>query len=212
MRAALIGARVTVLYLVGGLAVGFGLAFAMGGVAVHIAPMLKNVISGIVVLVVATLAGDRWGRALARATGDPVPARVGRVMGLVFGPLVILVGITLAALEAALVERGGAGLPVHELYTLLFVPATFVVVAVMAAVFLRPRWGAWRALVLALAVGGLAAAAFFFVDLGMDALGWRVGAPGAARRATMLVVTLVGCSAAALVGGAVLGRVIRPRR
>jgi hypothetical protein len=39
----------------------------------------------------------------------------------------------------------------------------------------------------------------------MDKAGWRIGAPDAARRATMIVVTSLGALAAALAGGAVLG-------
>ena len=50
---------------------------------------------------------------------------------------------------------------------------------------------AWRA--------GLAGgAAFLAVDLLMDALGWRVGAPGAAERFTMLTVMFTGDFVAAL--------------
>jgi len=40
----------------------------------------------------------------------------------------------------------------------------------------------------------------------MESLGWIVGAPNAAARATMLTVMSLGNIAAALAGGAVLGR------
>jgi hypothetical protein len=39
----------------------------------------------------------------------------------------------------------------------------------------------------------------------MYALGWRVGAPNAGRRATMLVVTALSASAAAIAAGGAIG-------
>ena len=42
---------------------------------------------------------------------------------------------------------------------------------------------------MALRVGLTAGLAFLAVNLGMEALGWQVGGPGAAERATMLTVT-----------------------
>src|SRR5438477_464070 len=48
-------------------------------------------------------------------------------------------------------------------------------------------------------------AAFLAVDLLMDALGWRVGAPGAAEHFTMLTVMFSGDFVAALAAGAVIG-------
>jgi hypothetical protein len=43
------------------------------------------------------------------------------------------------------------------------------------------------------------------VNLGLEALGWQVGGPGAAARATMLTVLFVSNLGAALAGGAMLG-------
>ncbi|HYN82519.1 MAG TPA: hypothetical protein VES88_13535 [Gemmatimonadaceae bacterium] len=40
----------------------------------------------------------------------------------------------------------------------------------------------------------------------MDTTGWRVGAPNAPKRATMLVVTFVSATSAALAAGAVIRR------
>jgi hypothetical protein len=47
----------------------------------------------------------------------------------------------------------------------------------------------------------VAAIAFFIVASLMYALGWRIGEPGAGRRATMLVVTALSATAAALAAG-----------
>jgi hypothetical protein len=46
----------------------------------------------------------------------------------------------------------------------------------------------------------------------MEALGWVVGAPGAAARATMVVVMSLGNLGAALSGGALLGYLLTTRR
>ena len=43
----------------------------------------------------------------------------------------------------------------------------------------------------------------------MESLGWVVGAPGAAARATMITVLAAGNLGAALVGGGVLGAMLR---
>jgi len=53
--------------------------------------------------------------------------------------------------------------------------------------------------------------AFLVVNLTLDGLGFRVGAPGAAARATMITTALLGNLLAALVGGAVIGRVFGAR-
>jgi hypothetical protein len=49
------------------------------------------------------------------------------------------------------------------------------------------------------------------VNLGMEALGWQVGRPGAAERATMLTVLFVSNLGAALAGGAMLGMTLAQR-
>jgi hypothetical protein len=48
-------------------------------------------------------------------------------------------------------------------------------------------------------------AAFLLVNLVMYQLGYKVGAPGAAERATMLTVMMAGSLGAALAGGAAIG-------
>ena len=45
----------------------------------------------------------------------------------------------------------------------------------------------------------------------MEALGWQVGGPGAAERATMLTVLFVSNLGAALAGGAMLGMTLAQR-
>ncbi|MFQ5890957.1 MAG: hypothetical protein ACE5JR_13075 [Gemmatimonadota bacterium] len=105
----------------------------------------------------------------------------------------------------------GSALPIHVVFTILFVPAAFFVAGVTAlavGVALKDWARAGR---LAVCTGLAAAAAFLAVDVLMDLAGWRVGAPGAASRATMLTVTLAGSLAGALAGGGVLGALLGTR-
>jgi hypothetical protein len=54
-------------------------------------------------------------------------------------------------------------------------------------------------------VGLAAGLTFLAVNLTLESLGWVVGGPGAAERATMVTVLALGDLSAALVGGAVMG-------
>ena len=103
-------------------------------------------------------------------------------------------------------------MPIHIVYGMLFVPAAFFVAAASAwivGVGLRRTAGEQRTL--ALTTGLSAAGAYCLVYLLMDLAGWKVGAPDAGKRATMLVVTGLGSLAAALAGGAAIGAVVAPR-
>jgi hypothetical protein len=121
----------------------------------------------------------------------------------------LVAGLVLTVLEQRFVEGGGGSIPIHIVYGMLFVPATFFVASASAwilGVGLR-RTVAERRL-LALRGGLAAAAAYLVVYLLMELAGWKVGAPNAGRRATMLVVTALGSLAAALGGGAAIGAVL----
>jgi len=102
-----------------------------------------------------------------------------------FAPSLILAGIALGRLELIIVERGdGPDLPVHVVFTLLFVPAAFFVAGMGGLAMGIALKDLKLAVRLALGAGLAAALGFLAVDLVMDALGYRVGAPGAAERAT----------------------------
>ena len=91
------------------------------------------------------------------------------------------------------------------MFTLLFVPAAFLISAVGAWALgrgLGDRALSWR---LFWSAGLTAAVAFLVVNLSLEAAGWVVGAPRAAERATMLVVMFSGNLVAALTAGAVMG-------
>lgn len=203
-------ALATVFYLFGSQLVGLLAGFALNGLPMHLPEATKNTLSAIPVLLLMFAGGAFWGRAMARITGSANIRRMTWAGALSFAPSVILAGIVLASLEVALVERGrGPDLPIYQLFTLLFVPAAFIVAGLGGLSLgiahqdwaLAGRLGLWA---------GLAGAgAFLLVDIVMDALGWRVGAPGAAQRATMLTVMLLSNLSAALVGGAVVGLLLQ---
>jgi hypothetical protein len=89
--------------------------------------------------------------------------------------------LVLSLIEPAFVARGSTvGLSIHNVYTLVFVPATLVVGGaggLALGLGLRDH-----RLALAARAGAAAAAAFVVVDLAMDAIGRRVGADRSARR------------------------------
>lgn len=125
--------------------------------------------------------------------------------GLGFAPISIGLGIALQVLEPIALREYGDWLPLHRLFTVLFVPTAFLIAGVSAGsigLALRNRPLAWRLL---WQVGLAAALAFLVVNLLMESAGWVVGAPRAAERFTMLTVMSVGNLGAALAGGAVMG-------
>jgi hypothetical protein len=141
-------------------------------------------------------AGDLWHMALAGGLG--------------FAPIAIGLGILLQVLEPMALREYGDWLPLHRLFSVLFVPTAFTIAGVSAfaiGIGLRNRPLAWQLL---WKIGLVAAAAFLVVNLSMEASGWVVGAPRAAERFTMLTVMFVSNLGAALAGGAALGLLLTP--
>jgi cytochrome bd-type quinol oxidase subunit 2 len=197
---------ITAIILCGGLVLGFATGFMLSGLPMHMPERTRNFLASIPVLLALFVSGGLWGSAMAHRCTPGNARRAAWIAGLCFGLSVIIAGIGLSLLEMAVVERGrGPDLPVHRVYTLLFVPAVFFV-AGMGGFALGTANRSWRlAGRLALWSGLTGALAFLLIDLVMDAMGWRVGAPGAAQRATMLTVTLAGSLAAAFTAGTALG-------
>jgi hypothetical protein len=207
------GALATGLCLFGGMLLGLLAGFAVSGLPMHIPERTRNLISALPVLVTLTAGGAVWGYTMSRLTGAGGRTRMAWAGALSFAPSLILTGIILARLEVAIVEgSGGPDLPIHQVFSLLFVPAAFFVAGVGGLALGLAAGDAHRALKMFIAAGSAAALAFLAVNLGMDALGWRVGAPGAAERFTMLTVMLAGSLGAALAGGAVVGMVLKGRQ
>lgn len=96
----------------------------------------------------------------------------------------------------------------------MFTPAAFLIASGGAFALGFAAQGSALAQRAGLASGLAAGATFLAVNLTLQALGWVVGAPGAAERATMLTVMFTGNFAAALVAGGVMSMMLlsAPRR
>ena len=177
----------TVRDIVGGLVVGVGLGALVDATASPLPLLLRRAASALTAISLLTLAGRAWGRDLALLAGALNTRAATRAGGFAVGPGVVLVGGVLAALEPSLVARGASvGVPIHLIYRLLFIPAAFVVAATGAFALGCGLRNARLGVSLAAWAGLGAATAFLVINLLLDALGWRVGAPHAAERATML--------------------------
>ena len=209
-KAALRGAFLTVLTLFGGLLVGL----AAGDLVFHLIPGSSLVdvklghaaIAALPALVGFLAGGAAWGVQMGRLTGNTETRRLSLAGMLGFGPITILLAAGLGLAEPAIVEYLGArGQPIYRIFTLLFVPSAFLIAGVSA-------WGIGRVLgypklarSLLWQVGLTAALTFLVVNLLMESLGWVIGAPNAAERATMVTVLALGNITAAISGGAVMG-------
>jgi hypothetical protein len=199
-------ALLTALFLFGGLLLGLAAGIGLDGLPMHLPESVRVQLSMLIVLVALVASGFAWGRAMARLTRASQPGRMAWAGALSFGPALILAALALGRLEVALIERGqGPDVPVHVVFTLLFVPAAFFVAGMGGFALGLARENVQLALRMALGCGLAGGAAFLLVNLVMHQLGWRVGAPGAAERATMLTVMMAGSLGAALAGGAIIG-------
>jgi hypothetical protein len=204
------GAAMTVLTLFGGLLIGVGAGFLLfhllpGGEDFAHPPPLNVALAALPALAGFAGGAALWGVRLGRLAGSHEWRRLALAGALGFAPITVALGIGLSALEPIAVAGFGAALPIHRLFTLLFVPTAGLIAGVSAAALglglRRPR----LAVALLWQVGLAGGAGFLVVNLLMEALGWVVGAPGAAERATMLTVMFLGNVGAALAGGALLG-------
>ena len=119
------------LILVGGMLAGLLAGFAVNGLLMHVSEQTKNLLSALLVMAIITAAGAGWGLAMARLTGVSESRSMTWAGALSFSPSILAAGIALSLLEGAIVERGGGSdLPVHQVFSLLFVPATFFVAGI----------------------------------------------------------------------------------
>jgi hypothetical protein len=204
-------AAITVRDLIGGLVVAVGLGALADTLPLPL--VIRRGLDGVVALSITLLAGGFWGRDMAKLAGRADLQRIRMLTALSVGPAIIAVGALLAIVEPSVVGRATrAGFPIHAAYTVLFVPITGFVAAVggfALGLGLEDRRFGTR---LAMVAGLAALVTFLAVDLLMYAIGWHVGAPNAGRRATMLVVTALSASAAAVAAGAAIGRYLRAQK
>jgi hypothetical protein len=174
---------------------------------------LANIVSASLFAVGFGLPAARWGSALAQLHGLAPPRRYGWAAALAYGVTIGACVVYLNHVELTIqILLMRSDLEIHQLYTLLFVGVTAVSALVTGLALGAAARDARLALRLGLWGGLGAGLAFLVVILLMDfGLGYRVGAPGAEARATMITVTLVGMVAASFFGSAALGRALAGR-
>lgn len=204
-RPVLASAVVTAVSLLGGVIAGVGIVALVNRLPFHAPDQTLLLLAMIPIFG----GGALWGFLLARIHNLANRKGASIAGSLSFGIGVLGAANLLGALERVLVEQHRLpGVPIHIIFTLLFVPAAFLVATIGSSAILlvsgdRTHW--FRS---ALTTGLAASLSFLIMDLVLDTLGMRVGAPRAAERATMLTVAFLGSAAAAFSGGAILGRVL----
>lgn len=172
---------------------------AIGHMALAAFPALAGFLAG----------GAAWGVAMGRLAGAAETRRMAWAGLLGFGPITLTLAIGLSVAEGPLVADFGASTGIHRIFTLLFTPAAFLIAGTSSWAIGRGLRLPFLATRLFWRVGLAAAAMFLAINLTMESLGWVVGAPGAAKRATMVTVLGVGIIGAAVAGGGALGRLLK---
>jgi hypothetical protein len=209
VHAAILGATLTALALVGGLMGGLiGGSFTFHGLIGKASNPLTYTLAAIVFGTGILSGSALWGVGMARLARYSAVRRAAWASILGFVPITILLNFGLLTIEPIAVR---ADLPVHRLFTVLFVPTALMIASTSSlALGWALGWGR-AAPLLALRVGLTAALAFLIVNLGMEVLGWQIGAPEAEERGTMITVLIAGNLGAALAGGAMLGMSLTQR-
>jgi hypothetical protein len=203
------GALLTVTTLFGGLLTGL----TLGTIVFHVLPghnvnepsALHTAISAIPAFVGFLAGGAAWGTAMAGIAGESNNRRMAAAGLLGFAPITITLALALSFVELFITFGLFAQIPIQRLFTFLFVPAAFLIAGTSSFAIGQGLRNKGISIALFWQVGLVSAAAFLVVNITMEALGWVVGAPGAAERATMVTVLFAGNIGAALAGGALLG-------
>lgn len=211
-RTMVYGVVVTIFSLFGGLLLGV----VVGNIVFELTPghtfqpldPIQIVLPSIVALAGFFAGGAAWGVLMGRLAHATNRRRMAIAGAFGFAPITLALAIALQVIEPIALEQFGTVIPLHRLFTLLFVPTAFLIAGVSAwaiGIGLRDKALAqamlWR-------VGLAAAIAFLVINLVMESAGWVVGAPRAAERFTMLTVMFVGDLGAAIVGGALMAQMI----
>ena len=195
---------------------GLLLGLALGVIVFHSLPghslvnpsPVHTAITAFPALIGFLVGGAAWGVSLTRLKPAPDTRRMAVAGLLGFGPITITLAVSLGIVEKLVGNSILGQIPIHRLFTLLFVPAAFLIAGVSSWAIGRgykePAL-AWR---LFWQVGLAAAVTFLAVNLSMESFGMVVGAPGAAHRGTMVTVLISGNICAALGGGGVLGMIL----
>ncbi|HJS27994.1 MAG TPA: hypothetical protein VJ768_00115 [Anaerolineales bacterium] len=194
--------------LVGGMALGIVAASVLSeALPGHMAA--RNTVAAIPALAGILGSGALWGWTMDRLARTGEARRMALAGALGFSAPAILAMLSLFALEETAVNmfRLITNQPpqIHRIFTLLFVPTAAILAATGSGALGAALRNYPLARRLALSAGLAGGAGFLVVNLAMEALGWQVGGPGAAERATMITVLAVGCLGAALAAGTAVG-------
>jgi hypothetical protein len=156
------------------------------------------------------LAGYLWANALAKKAGLEFSRAQSLIIGGVFALVTILVAGRIEHSEQILGRlRIQYGQPDHILFGIIFMLGTGAVTGGAGAA-LGAVQKDWRLALKLLGMGALVGAVTFgTVAFLFDLVGYRVGAPGAEERATMLTVMIIGIWLTALAGTGVFASVLR---
>jgi len=206
-RPVLASVVVTAVSLMGGVIVGVGIGI---GAMVNSLPFHAPEQTLILLVSIPIFGGGAlWGSLLTRIHNLPNRMRATIAGSLSFGFGVIGAAILLGTLERVLVEQHRLpGVPIHVIFSLLFVPSTFLVTTLGCSAVLLASGNQTNWFRSALTTGLVASLSFLIMDLFLDTLGMRVGAPRAAESATMLTVAFLSSVAAVFSAGAILGRLL----
>ena len=196
----------TAFFLVGGMLLGGFIGFISESLVPHATTLVRTLIAAPIVILIMAGGSVAWGWNMAIQTGSSEKKRMAWAAVLSFVPALVILATILPIIEITLFENAAHPvLPIHILYTVLFVPTAFIISGITSYALGLAHSDPQLARRLSLRAGTAGALAFLFINTLMEFLGWQVGAPGAAERATMITVTMVGNAGAALMGGAVLG-------
>lgn len=158
-------------------------------------------------LIVAVLGGAGFGWTLARLTKFSAVRALMVAGGVGFGGPFTVTVLVLNMAEAFAVSSANQ-IPLHVLFALLFNGGMFFTSALHGLAYGLALKNGQAMIRLALASGFGGVLGFGLVNLTLDTLGWRVGAPRAAETATMLLTMMLGNLVGAFGGGAALGYVL----
>lgn len=207
-RTMIYGAVVTIVCLFGGLLLGV----IVGNIIFELTPghnfqpldPVQVILPAIFALGGFFVGGTLWGVLLGRLARATNRRRMAMAGALGFAPITLTLALLLQAIEPIVLEQFGVIIPLHRLFTILFVPTAFLIAGISAwaiGIGVRDKTLAQSML---LRAGFAAAITFLFINLAMESAGWIVGTPHAAERFTMLTVMFIGDLGAAIVGGAVV--------
>jgi hypothetical protein len=206
------GALLALAILGGGVVLAFPASGGVTAVAVRAGLPLGPAIFLSVLLLCGGAAGALWAWRLAPMVGDA--SRRGRAAAggaLGFGTASALAVHGLTTIETRLLAHAQAGeaAPMHVAFALSFSGAAVLVVGASVLALGLGLGLRRRALGPALRTAGVGGGTFLAVTLLLDLAGWRVGAPGAEARFTMLVVMAAALVVTLLAAGATAASQLR---